>query len=723
MSLSTIMQTGLTALNAAQAGLRVASQNISNANTPGYVRTELQLSPLTQLGAGGGVQVTGIKRAADQFLATASYIAQAAQGAASVRSDILARAQQSFGDPTSDSSMFGSLDRFWSALSNLGVDPSSTLNRDAAVSALQETFSQIHQVGSDLQGFIAEADQRIGDAVSQAQDLVNQISSLNDQIQLTKRSGADSTAAENAQSALIDQLSSLMDIRVSPVTEGGVSVRTSGGALLVGEQPATITYTPNTAPYATHGAIQLNPQQGGSSNLEPYISGGTIGGLLQVRDQDLPQLADALAGFATAIGDALNQVHNDSASYPAVGNLAGRQTGLLSTDSLGFTGKSIIGVTDATGTLTQRLTIDFSAGTITGEAPAATYSFGAPGVATVGSFTTALNAALGAATPAGSATFSQGQLDLNVGSGGGLVVQQDPTTPSSRAGRGFSAFFGLNDLVSRDTPMFFENGLKSTDTLGLNAGGEMDFQITDSLGRYIGVKAITITGALAAPGATWGDLVNALNATGTGLGGYGTFAMDPTTGQLTLTSAQGFTVKLMADSTSRGSTGISVSSLNGMSTTSTAARAVDIDVNDLMAADPSRLAVGRPDLTAAIGTTIVQSGDNAGVTALIAVKDATRKFPAAGLLQAQSTSLSLYASRLGGVAGTLASDAQRASDGAQAIATAANDRRGQVEGVTLDDELVKLTMYQNSYAAAARVIQAATQMMDVLLTMGTAAAG
>jgi len=718
MSLNSIMLTGLSALNAAQAGLRVASQNISNANTPGYVRTDLTLTPNTQLGAGGGVEVTGIKRAADQFLAAASYIAAGAQGAASVRSDILARAQQSFGDPTNGSSMFGSLDTFWSALTDLGVDPSSTLRRDDAVSALQETFAQVHQVGDDVQSLISEADQRIGEAVSQAQDLINQISDLNSQIQLTKRSGADSSSAENAQSALIDQLSSLMDISVTPVSEGGVSVRTGGGALLVGQAPATITYTPNTAPYATHGTIQLNPQQGSNSNLEPYITGGTIGGLLQVRDQDLPQLADALGGFAAAIGDALNQVHNENASYPAVGNMQGRQTGLLSTDSLNFTGKAVIGVTDSSGNLAQRLTVDFSAGTITGEAPAATYAFGN----TIGSFTTALNSALGAATPSGSATFSQGQLSLNVGSGGGLVIQQDPTTPSSRAGRGFSQFFGLNDLVSSDTPMFFQTGLQSTDKLGLNAGGEMDFQITDSLGRFIGTKSIQITGSLAASGATWGDLVTALNASGSGIGGYGAFNMDPATGQLTLTSAQGFNVKLVNDSTSRGSTGISVSSLNGLSATSTAGRAVSVDVNTQIAADPSRMAVGRPDLTAAIGSPIVEAGDNAGANALAAVKDASRTFPAAGLLQSQTTSLSLYASRLGGAAGTLASDAQRASDGAQAVATAANDRRGQVEGVTLDDELVKLTTYQNSYAAAARVIQAATQMMDVLLTMGTAAA-
>jgi flagellar hook-associated protein 1 FlgK len=52
------------------------------------------------------------------------------------------------------------------------------------------------------------------------------------------------------------------------------------------------------------------------------------------------------------------------------------------------------------------------------------------------------------------------------------------------------------------------------------------------------------------------------------------------------------------------------------------------------------------------------------------------------------------------------------------VATAAGDRRAQIEGVSLDDELLKMTTYQNSYAAAARVIQAATDMLDILMAIG-----
>ena len=63
-------------------------------------------------------------------------------------------------------------------------------------------------------------------------------------------------------------------------------------------------------------------------------------------------------------------------------------------------------------------------------------------------------------------------------------------------------------------------------------------------------------------------------------------------------------------------------------------------------------------------------------------------FPPRASCPAQQTTLAIYSARLGGEAGRLAADAKRAADGAEAVATAAADRRGQVEGVSLDDELL-----------------------------------
>lgn len=712
-SISATLLSGLSGLRAAQTGLATASQNIANANTPGYVRTEITLAPRSQFGAGSGVDVSTIRRAADRFLSTASYIAEAARGSAAARADILDRAQMSFGDPASAASMFAGLDQFWSALTELGVDPSSSLRRSDAVAALRGTYDEVHRIGASIQDLIAEADQRIADKVTEAQDLVDRIAQLNDEVRLSKRTGADATGAENAQSALIDQLSTLMDLRVLPQSEGGVQVRTSGGALLVGVRAAQLSYTPSSTPYASHGIIAFNEELGTQANLEPFLLGGEIQGLLQVRDHDLADLAEALGGFAGALGDAMNAVHNENTSSPALGHLSGRQTGLLGTDALGFTGKATIGVTDATGVLRERLSIDFDAGIITSGASAATFT--ATG-GDIDSFVVALNSALAAASPIGSAQFSDGQLVLDVTSGGGLVVQQDAADPAQRASRGFAHFFGLNDIVSRPTPLFFETGVQGSDRHGMVAGGSLTYQVRDAAGRFVTQRTIPVS---ASPTATWDNFIDDLNTPGLALGEFGAFSLDAASGRVSFApGAGGYRVELVSDTTQRGATGVSFTALNGLSAAASAGRAQEVDVNALMAADPMRLAVGRPNLSAALGQRIVEAGDNRGAAALVAARDSVRPFPAAGALSAQATTLATYASRLGGEAGRMASDAQRASRGADAVSAAADDRRAQIEGVNLDDELLRMTTYQNAYAAAARVIQAATDMLDVLINLG-----
>ncbi|MEZ5958456.1 MAG: flagellar hook-associated protein FlgK [Hyphomonadaceae bacterium] len=717
VGLTSVLLAGLSGLRAAQTGVATVSQNIANANTPGYVRTEMTLAPRTQIGAGAGVEITGIRRAADRFLATASYIAASAAGSASARADLLSRAQQHFGDPSSASSVFGMVDEYWSALTELGVDPASSLRRADAVSALQATYSEIHRIGGALQELIGEADQRIADGVSEAQNLMNRIAELNNEIRLNKRTGADSSSAENAQSALIDQLSELMDVRATLQEDGSMHVRTGGGALLVGVTAAKLSYTSNPSPYATHGVITLNEEIGSNTNIESFLTGGSIKGLLQARDVDLPGLAEALGGYAGALADVMNAVHNENASSPAVSSMTGRQTGLLSTDALNFTGQATIALVDSTGVLHDRLSIDFDAQTITSESPSNTVSFAGGG--TIGDFVDALNTALAAETPsAGSATFVDGVLSLNMSNNAGIVIQQDAADPALRAGRGLSHFFGLNDLVSRPTPLFFENGISGGDLHGLADDGTISYEIRDTQGRFIANRAITITGSLAAPGATWNDLLGALNANGTGLGEYGVFSLDSSTGRISFAPNAAFNVELTNDTTQRGGTGIAFSALHGLGSAATAGRATEIDVNSLIANNTNRLAVGRPDISALIGAKIIEAGDNRGASALAAARNSMQSFAAAGVLTAQTGTLATYAARLGGEAGRIASDAERQAAGAEAVSLAAADRRGEMESVSIDDELMKMTTYQNAYAAAARVIQAATEMLDVLMTIG-----
>lgn len=699
MSLSAIFGSGLTGLQAAQTGMRTVSQNIANVNTTGYARAEVSFESTF-----AGVAVTGVRRAADNFLAVAALNASAVRGGANVLADLLDRAQATFGDPTSNTSLFASVSNMFTRFGELSADPSNTLRKANGAQAAQGLLTQMSSVGSQLESLRVEADQRLGESVGVANDLMGRIATLNSQIAIIRANGGDTTSAENTQSQLIDQLSSYIDIRATPRELGGVEIRTTAGALLVSDQAVRLSHTPMSAAFGQANGLSYIDRNGMSHSMEGLIQAGSIAALLQARDADLPQLGDALGEFAGATADALNAVHNNSTSVPPRTSLVGRETGMLGADLLGFTGKTTLAVTDPAGNLLHTVAIDFTARTYSVDGGAATTW---PTTETVTQFANDINTAL-----SGSATmsFTGGVLTVTGGtSNNGVFFQDDATTPSSRGGRGFSQFFGLNDLVTRPTPIFFETGFKPTGAHGLTAGGALGFRVLDSHGREVLDRSVTVTGT------TWSDMITALNASGTGLGSYGTFAMDAN-GKLGATMANGYRIEITNDTTQRAG-GLSMSDLFGLDRQTTAGRAVELAVNANIIADPTKLAVARPDLTAALGSQVLESGDGRGALALANAINTTRNFSAAGGLSAQSSTLNAYASLVGGDAGRRASDADNARSGAESVLSAANARRSSVEGVQLDDELVKMTQFQQSYAASSRLIQAARDMFDILLQL------
>jgi flagellar hook-associated protein 1 len=76
-----------------------------------------------------------------------------------------------------------------------------------------------------------------------------------------------------------------------------------------------------------------------------------------------------------------------------------------------------------------------------------------------------------------------------------------------------------------------------------------------------------------------------------------------------------------------------------------------------------------------------------------------------------------YASEFGGSVGREAAAAATRKQGAESVKTEAVGRRQAIEGVNLDEELVRLTSYQQAFNASARMIQAASDLFEVLVKM------
>ncbi len=699
MSLNSVLGAATSGLFAAQTQLKVVSDNIANVDTPGYAREVVNQTPVSGSDLAGGVQVGAITRSVDQFLQQANLAAASQSGAAGAMSSMLDQAQALFGDPSTGAGYFSQLERTFSDIISAAQSPASSVSRDQAVSDIQGFLSQSSSISSQLQQLSAQADSQVGAGVQQANRLLSQIDQLNKTIVAEKASGGGGAGSQNAQSQLIDQLATLMDVKVTARTDGGVDVRSGDGSLLVGPGgAASLSYSSSGA---TAGQLQVTLPGGVPRLLTP--GAGQIQGLLAMRNQQLPAISDQLNQYVSQAVDQINRAHNASSAAPPPTTLTGRNTGLdLPTAISGFTGKTTLAIVNQSGVMQSRIDIDFAAGTMSVDGGSAT-SF------TSSTFLSTLNTALGSN---GSASFTGGALSIQASGSNGVAIADDPTTPSAKAGRGFSDYFGLNDLITSTGFPNSDTGLKGTDANGFLAGGVVTLRLQDASGATLRMAQVNVPA-----GGDMNSLVTALNSASGGVGLYGAYGLDGN-GRLSFApNQQGVSVTVVGDTSQRGSGGPSVSQLFGLPSANQTPLAQSFSVRSDIAADSSRLAMAQLDLSATAGQSALSVGDSRGGQLLATVGQQTVQFRAAGAAGAVSTTLSNYAAQFAGSIAQQASSADTASSNAQAIASEATSRRSSVEGVSLDQELVNLTTYQQAYNANARLLQAVSQLYQVLMNI------
>jgi flagellar hook-associated protein 1 FlgK len=698
-TLNAILGTASSGLFAAQTQLKVVSDNIANVDTPGYSAETVQQTPVSGSGIAGGVQVGQITRTVNQFLAQANLTAAGQSGSASAMSSLLDQAQSLFGDPSTTTSYFNQLEQTFSDITSAVESPSSSVTRDQVVADVQNFLGQSSSISSQLQQLSNQADGQITDSVGQVNSLLSQIYQLNNTIVGETASGGSAAGSQNAQDGLVSQLSSMLDINVSSASNGAIQIRTSSGALLVGSSgAAALSYSTSGT---TAGQLQVALPGGTSQLLTP--ASGSLQGLLSLRNQTLPAISSQLDQYVTQAVNQINAAHNASSAVPPPTTLTGSNTGMdLATSISGFTGSSDLDIVNSSGVVQSQIDVDFDAGTMTvdGASPPLTF--------TPSTFLSTLNSALGSN---GSASFSNGALSISATGSNGVAIADDPSDPSSNGGRGFSDYFGLNDLITSTGFPNADTGLQSGDA-NVFTGGTVTLRLQDATGATLRTASVAVPS-----GGTMADVVAALNSAQTGVGLYGAYSLS-SNGQLTFTpNQQGVTSTVINDNSQSTSGGASLSQLFGLPSLNQTPLAQSYSVRSDIASNSSLLALAQLDTTAIAGQSALSVGDSRGGQLLAAVNQQTIQFNAAGAAGAVSTSLSNYASQFAGSIAQQASAADTANTNAQSIASEASNRLSSADGVSLDQELVNMTTYQQAYNANARLLQAVSQLYQTLMNI------
>ncbi|MCX8497944.1 MAG: flagellar basal body protein, partial [Caulobacteraceae bacterium] len=626
MTLSSIIGIASSGVATAQTSLRTVADNIANVNTKGYVRKLVEQTSLTSDGRGQGASVDRIRQAVDAYLERAAYTASGNLGEAGTLAQGFDQAQALFGDPSSETSFFNQLDSIYGGFNVASASPGSGLGRSQIVLDLRNFLSDSARINSSIRDLRSQADTQLSNNVDTINNLLKGISSLNTDIVQGNLTSGDATGSESLQRELIKKLSSYMDIKVTTRSTGEVRIIGGDSITLIGEGPAQLSATLQPSGFSD---INVTPSGGSPILLKNHISSGEMLGLTQLRDQELPGLMNQLGEYTCHAIEELNRAHNASSSVPAPQTLTGRSTGFLdqATAFSNFSGQTTLAVLNSTtNAVVKSAVIDFTGSTISVDG-------GAPTAFTTATFAADLTAAMGGAGGDAVATFTNGALSITSKTGQGLAFDDDTAPASLKAGKTFSHFMGLNDLVTSTGVSTYDTGLTGASDHGFSAGGEIAFDLTDPTGQHLTDITVPVPA-----GTSMTALVAALNA---GVGTYGTFALD-TNGRLNFSSTT-TNLAIRSDTTQRGTGGVSMSALFGIGDVQRSLRTDKYGVRADIVQDGKYLALAKLDLTVAAGQPALKAGNGEGAKLLANVGAAMASFDKAGHISSGTYSISDYA--------------------------------------------------------------------------------
>ena len=319
MSLGSALATAMAGLRANQAALSITSSNIANAQTPGYVSESTNQVEVLTGDTGASVSVTGVNRQLNQYIQTQLRTETSGGAYADQMANVLTQLQTVYGTPGQAGSLETAYSNFKTAVQALSTTSGSSSSQITAVTAAQNLAQQLNATTQGIQTLRTNAEQDIGISVGQANAAMTKISQLNTQLQGMNPTDPTAATLMDQRDQAINQLSQLMDIRVSNTGNNQTSVYTSNGVELVGTQASTLTFNSqgtlnansqwsSNPATSSAGTLTIKLANGATMDMiaNNSISSGQIAADLTLRDKTLVQAQTQVDQMAASISSALS---------------------------------------------------------------------------------------------------------------------------------------------------------------------------------------------------------------------------------------------------------------------------------------------------------------------------------------------------------------------------------------------------------------------------------
>ena len=272
--------------------ISTAGHNISNANTEGYSRQRVQLKEFDPLYRpelerperagmiGQGIDVQSINRVRDEMLDQRITAQQNQESYWDTRSKYYTMIEQIYNEPD-EVSVRSNMDKFWESWQELSMNPESQAARQAVVTRGESLTDAIKSKWENLMGVGSLLNSDIDSTVKQVNSYANQIAALNSEIIRSRGMGDNPNDLLDRRDLLVDKLSKLANITTDQRDPDEFMVHLEGKVLVQGGVARNFDLVSLTDNNGYEKLVWADTRE------DAFVSGGTLGALIELRDVDI----------------------------------------------------------------------------------------------------------------------------------------------------------------------------------------------------------------------------------------------------------------------------------------------------------------------------------------------------------------------------------------------------------------------------------------------------
>ncbi|MCT4596759.1 MAG: flagellar hook-associated protein FlgK [Vallitalea sp.] len=237
MSSISSLARAVSGLSANQNALQTTAHNISNVNTPGYVRQQVLMKDTTyvKIGRNGnnnlmvglGTDIQSIRQVRDMFLDGAFRNESSRYGFYNSGADAVKEVETILGE-TEGENMGKILKKFWESLNELSNHPDGLEARGTFVQNAVLFVNKANLIMKQLGQYQTNLNKQVEDKVNEINSLGEQIKQLNNKIVKYEINGDNANDYRDARNNALDKLAKLVDISYREDKLGNVFVRAEG---------------------------------------------------------------------------------------------------------------------------------------------------------------------------------------------------------------------------------------------------------------------------------------------------------------------------------------------------------------------------------------------------------------------------------------------------------------------------------------------------------------